>query len=176
MDPFQIVRMGRLQRVAEDRIVSGFAPESLYPFEPLTQLGTRLGTPRFLVTAGAETHIELTLVDRPGATRELRDAIDRVAEPFGLSPSDRFDLKLAATEAVTNALKGDSARRVAVILEARPEALAVEVATTGPFQRQPSRGDEGGRGIPLMLALVDQIEFAQSRQGTRVRMQKRIAA
>jgi hypothetical protein len=46
MDPFQIVRMSRLQRVAEDRIVSGFAPETLCPFEPLTQLGTQLGTGR----------------------------------------------------------------------------------------------------------------------------------
>src|SRR6185295_7859880 len=128
------------------------------------------------MTTGRESHIELTLVDRPGATRELREAIDRVAEPLGLSPADRFDLKLAATEALTNALKGDSASGVAVILEARPEALAVEVATAGPFEQPPSRGDEGGRGIPLMLALVDQIEFAQSGQGTRVRMQKRIAA
>jgi anti-sigma regulatory factor (Ser/Thr protein kinase) len=122
------------------------------------------------------SHIELTLVDRPGATRELRDAIDRVAEPYDLSPADRFDVKLAATEAVTNALKGDSAAQVSVMLEARPEALAVEVASPGRFHPQPSRGDEGGRGIPLMLALVDRVEFAQSGHGTRVRMHKRIAA
>jgi serine/threonine-protein kinase RsbW len=128
------------------------------------------------VTAGRASHIELTLVDRPGATRELREAIDRVAEPFGLSPADRFDLKLAATEAVTNALKGDSANQVSVTLDARPEGLDVEVATSGRFQQQPPGGDEGGRGIPLMLALVDQVEFAQSGHGTRVRMQKRIAA
>jgi serine/threonine-protein kinase RsbW len=128
------------------------------------------------VTAGRASHIELTLVDRPGATRELREAIDRVAEPFGLSPADRFDVKLAATEAVTNALKGDSGTQVSVVLEARPEALAVEVATSGRFQPQPSRGDEGGRGLPLMLALVDQVEFAQSGHGARVRMHKRIAA
>jgi len=50
------------------------------------------------------------------------------------------------------------------------------VASSGRFQPQPSHGDEGGRGIPLMLALVDRVEFAQSGQGTRVRMQKRIAA
>jgi anti-sigma regulatory factor (Ser/Thr protein kinase) len=116
------------------------------------------------------------LVDRPGATQELREAIDRVAEPFGLSPADRFDLKLAATEAVTNALKGASANKVDVILEADPEALAVEVATSGRFEPQPSQGEEGGRGLPLMLALVDQVEFAQTAHGTRVRMQKRIAA
>jgi serine/threonine-protein kinase RsbW len=128
------------------------------------------------VTQGGAAHIKLTLVDRPGATQELREAIDRVAEPLGLSPADRFDIKLAATEAVTNAFKGDSGSKVDVLLEARPEALAVEVATTGRFQQQPSRGDEGGRGLPLMLALVDRIEFAQSGRGTRVRIQKRIAA
>jgi anti-sigma regulatory factor (Ser/Thr protein kinase) len=128
------------------------------------------------VTAGRASHIELTLVDKPGATRELRDAIDRVAEPFGLSSADRFDVKLAATEAVTNALKGGSANQVSVILEARPETLAVEVSSGAGCHPQPSRGDEGGRGIPLMLALVDRVEFAQSGHGTRVRMQKRIAA
>jgi anti-sigma regulatory factor (Ser/Thr protein kinase) len=128
------------------------------------------------VTAGRTSHIELTLVDRPGATRELREAIDRVAEPFGLSPADRFDVKLAATEAVTNALKGDSANQVSVVLDARPEALAIEVATSGRFEPQRSQGDEGGRGLPLMLALVDQVEFAQSGHGTRVRLHKRIAA
>jgi anti-sigma regulatory factor (Ser/Thr protein kinase) len=127
------------------------------------------------VTAGRASHIELTLVDGPGATRDLRDAIDRVAEPYDLSSAARFDVKLAATEAVTNALKGESAQ-VSVILEARPEALAVEVASPGRFHPQPSRGDEGGRGIPLMLALVDRVEFAQSGHGTRVRMHKRIAA
>jgi anti-sigma regulatory factor (Ser/Thr protein kinase) len=34
---------------------------------------------------------------------------------------------------------------------------------------------EGGRGIPLMLALVDELEFAQTGDGTRVRMRKRIS-
>ena len=126
--------------------------------------------------AGGTSHIELTLVDRPGATEELRDAIDRVAEPYDLSPADRFDVKLAATEALTNALRGDSAAQVSVVLDARPEALAVEVASSGGFQPQSPRGDEGGRGIPLMLALVDRVEFAQIGQGTRVRMHKRIAA
>jgi serine/threonine-protein kinase RsbW len=128
------------------------------------------------LTVGRAAHIQLTLVDRPGATQKLREAIDRVAEPFGLSPADRFDLKLAATEAVTNALKGASANEVDVILVADPEALAVEVATSGGFEAQPSQGEEGGRGLPLMLALVDQVEFAQTGHGTRVRMQKRIAA
>jgi anti-sigma regulatory factor (Ser/Thr protein kinase) len=32
---------------------------------------------------------------------------------------------------------------------------------------------EGGRGIPIILALVDELEFAQTGRGTRVRMSKR---
>jgi anti-sigma regulatory factor (Ser/Thr protein kinase) len=126
------------------------------------------------VTAGQETHIELTLIDRPGATRVLREAIDRVAEPLGVSLADRFDLKLAATEALTNALRDSSESHVT--LDGGPEAVEVEVASSGAFRAQPRHGDEGGRGIPLMLALVDCIEFAQTGRGTRVCMQKRIAA
>jgi anti-sigma regulatory factor (Ser/Thr protein kinase) len=40
----------------------------------------------------------------------------------------------------------------------------------------PARGveEEGGRGIPLMLALVDEVEFYSGAAGTRVRMRKRI--
>src|SRR5215210_5446321 len=64
MDPFQMVRMGRLRRVAEDRIVSGFEAESLYEFQPLSTLGTRLGTGGFLTTAQA-LHIELELTNHP---------------------------------------------------------------------------------------------------------------
>jgi anti-sigma regulatory factor (Ser/Thr protein kinase) len=97
------------------------------------------------VAPGLQSHIELTLVDRPGATRELREAIDRIAKPLGVSPADRFDVKLAVTEAVTNALKSDAGKQVDVILDARPEALLVEVASSGRFLPQSSRGDEGGR-------------------------------
>jgi anti-sigma regulatory factor (Ser/Thr protein kinase) len=123
---------------------------------------------------GQATHIELTLVDSPGATRALRDAIDRVAEPLGVSPADRFDLKLAATEALTNALRDSSESRVT--LAGGPEGLDIEVASEGAFGAQSSRGVEGGRGIPLIVALVDRVEFAHTGDGTRVRMQKRIAA
>jgi anti-sigma regulatory factor (Ser/Thr protein kinase) len=126
------------------------------------------------MTRGRATHIELTLVDGPGATRVLRDAIDRVADPLGASPADRFDLKLAATEALTNALRDSSESHVT--LDGGPEALDVEVASGGAFGAQSLHGDEGGRGIPLMLALVDRVEFAHTSHGTRVRMQKRIAA
>jgi anti-sigma regulatory factor (Ser/Thr protein kinase) len=33
---------------------------------------------------------------------------------------------------------------------------------------------EAGRGIPLMLALVDEVEFRATGEGTRVRMRKHL--
>ena len=106
-------------------------------------------------------------------------AIDALADRFGLSHEERFDLKLAATEALSNAVKQEDVAHhaVEVVLEGREGVVEVQVADRGPFV-QPSwcrAFSEGGRGIPLMLALVDEVEFAQTGDGTRVRMRKRIS-
>jgi serine/threonine-protein kinase RsbW len=124
-------------------------------------------------------HIDLTLDHRPTATRELRAAVDQVAEQCGLDAGERFDLKLAATEAVTNALKGTpEIHSVEVTVAGQDDAVDIEVVDRGVFspvraalQRGPDA--ESGRGIPIMLALVDEVEFAQTARGTRVRMSKR---
>jgi serine/threonine-protein kinase RsbW len=124
------------------------------------------------------SHIDLRLDDRPSATTELRAAVDRVAEGCGLDHAKRFDLKLAATEAVTNALKGTpESQAVEVSVDGHEEAVDVEVVDRGVFsplraglQRGPEA--EGGRGLPIMLALVDELKFAQTAAGTRVRMRK----
>ncbi len=59
-------------------------------------------------------------------------------------------------------------------LEGHEGVIDVEVADNGSFAKPPERGGfaEGGRGIPLMLALVDEVEFAHTGDGTRVRMRK----
>jgi anti-sigma regulatory factor (Ser/Thr protein kinase) len=111
----------------------------------------------------------------------LRAAVDRVADACSLGDSDRFDLKLAATEALTNAVKGQpESHIVEVRLIASEGAVDIEVLDRGVFSplraslhRDPEA--EGGRGIPLMLALVDEVEFAQTGAGMRVRMRKRVA-
>jgi serine/threonine-protein kinase RsbW len=120
--------------------------------------------------------IDLRLGKGSKATGELRRAIDRLAERCGLGSEERFDLKLAATEALTNAVKktGDD-HVVDVTLEGYDGVIDVEVADRGPFTAPATaRGlAEGGRGIPIMLALVDEVEFAQTGGGTRVLMRKR---
>jgi serine/threonine-protein kinase RsbW len=128
---------------------------------------------------GQASHIDLRLDNRPTATRELRAAVERVAEASGLDRRKRFDLMLAATEAVTNALKGSpESHTVEVTVEGHEDAVDVEVVDQGvfsPVRAALDRGPEAesGRGIPIILALVDKLEFAQTARGTRVRMSKR---
>jgi anti-sigma regulatory factor (Ser/Thr protein kinase) len=111
----------------------------------------------------------------------VRAAVDRVADECRLPANDRFELKLAATEAVTNALRAGAQRgSVDVSVACGEECLDVEVTAPSPFTASSAAGDrrsegERGRGISLMIALVDEIEFARTPSGTRVRMRKRLA-
>jgi serine/threonine-protein kinase RsbW len=118
--------------------------------------------------------MELILRDEPSATGRLRATIDEVADEYGLPGDERFDLKLAATEALTNAFKSGSEGPVRIRIVPRPGEIEVEVVDHGVFN--PARGAdrEGGRGIPLMLALVDEVQFAATPSGTRVRVRKRV--
>jgi anti-sigma regulatory factor (Ser/Thr protein kinase) len=118
---------------------------------------------------------ELILRKEPSATRQLRVTLDEIADRYPLPDEERFELKLAATEALTNALKGTRAgETVRIRINPTPEVIEVEIVDRGVFD--PARGadQEGGRGIPLMLALVDDVEFSSSAAGTRVRVRKRV--
>ena len=123
--------------------------------------------------------VHVTLNGDPAPTRALRAALDDIGGRFGLTEDDLFELKVAATEALTNAIKGSvDGRPVDVAVEPSDDAIAVEVSNHGAFDlADPTLADiesEGGRGIPLMFALVDEIEFASTGDGTRVRMRKRL--
>jgi anti-sigma regulatory factor (Ser/Thr protein kinase) len=65
---------------------------------------------------------------------------------------------------------------VDVAIEGHDRAVDVEVTHRGSFR--PAFGietaleGESGRGIPLMLALVDEVEFASLRGGVRVRLRR----
>jgi anti-sigma regulatory factor (Ser/Thr protein kinase) len=124
--------------------------------------------------------IRLRLRDEHGATWKLRNALDRVARSSGLAADATFDLKLAATEALTNALKdAPDDHAVDVAIEGGDGVVDIEV--TNRRRLRPAFGDERaleaerGRGIPLMLALVDEVEFASRSGGTRVRLRRNAA-
>ena len=104
----------------------------------------------------------------------LRTAIELAAEENELSDEAAFDLKLAATEAVANALRhGDASGGVEVELTARGATVDVEIVSQGPFRIADGLDPERGRGLPLIVALADVTEFERGNEATRLRIRKR---
>ena len=118
--------------------------------------------------------MELILRNESAATARLRASLDEVADRYGLPGDERFELKLAATEALTNALRSSGDAPVHIRIVARPDEIEVEVADRGVLAAGGDVDRDGGRGIPLMLALADEVHFSSTAAGTRVRVRKRV--
>jgi anti-sigma regulatory factor (Ser/Thr protein kinase) len=106
--------------------------------------------------------------------------VREAAGEHGLDDEAVWDLMLATTEAVANAvLHGQGCADNASIrlrIRASGEGLFVEVCDCGRFagRRAPATKESlGGRGIPLMSAVTDDFELLPETSGTRVRFGKR---
>jgi serine/threonine-protein kinase RsbW len=123
---------------------------------------------------------ELWLAAAPESAAVARAIVREVAGDQGLDDSAVWDLMLATTEAVANAIRHGQvcAERSAIrlLIEASEDGLFVEVCDCGRFTRRigPASVDSlGGRGIPLMCAVTDDFELSPETGGTRVRFGKR---
>jgi anti-sigma regulatory factor (Ser/Thr protein kinase) len=114
-----------------------------------------------------------------GRLKEARDFAARAAAEFGLGAEALYDVKLAMSEAVTNAIRHGSRSpddSVRIVATEESGALVFEVLDTGTFvPRVVRRGDlpEGGRGLEFMRVLMDEVDLRPGRQGTLLRMAKR---
>jgi anti-anti-sigma factor len=115
---------------------------------------------------------------------EVRSRIADIVAPLGLSESSIFDIKVAAGEALANAIRHGSPRGtddlVHIEVRAFPDIVDVIVSDAGcGFDGvAPSRQDvyaPSGRGVLFMRALMDVVEFTQcDGGGTSVRLAKRL--
>jgi serine/threonine-protein kinase RsbW len=111
--------------------------------------------------------------------KEARDFAERAGVDFGLEGESIYMIKLAMSEAVTNAIQHGSTApsdpiRLAVLEEG--DALVFEVEDTGQFvPRVPRRGDvpERGRGLDFMRQLMDDVDVRPLPAGTLLRFAKR---
>ena len=119
--------------------------------------------------------LSLVVTEDRGSLERVRAAVDGVAREHGLSSEATFDLKVATTEALANALRhSPDELGVDVSLESDTEVIQVEVVDRGRFRISDALDPERGRGLPLMIALADEIEFASAENGTRVRIRMRV--
>ena len=112
--------------------------------------------------------------------KEARDFAERAAIEFGLPANACYQVKLALSEAVTNAIQHGSsspADPIRIVVTEEPGALAFEVVDTGRFvPRVTRRGDmpESGRGLEFMRLMMDQVDLHPGDAGTRLRLVKRL--
>jgi anti-sigma regulatory factor (Ser/Thr protein kinase) len=123
---------------------------------------------------------ELWLAAAPESAAKARAIVREAAKEQGLDDRAVWDLMLAITEAVTNAVVHGQAcvekSAIRLLIESSERGLFVEVCDCGRFIRrsEPLTKDSlGGRGIPLMSAVTDDFELMPETGGTRVRFGKR---
>ena len=137
--------------------------------------------------------IELEIPARAEFVALARLVVSALASSDSTLADERIDdLKLAVSEACTNAIEAHdaagSAERVLVRCQAGTDVLEVHVEDRGhgfdpsdlpdhPPVTDPDRLKfERGLGIPLIRALVDEVEFSPTAGGTSVRLVMRHGA
>ena len=119
----------------------------------------------------------LHIPDNPAAVAGLRRTLTDVASAAGLSREGSFALRLATTEAVANALRHQATDDDAVVrIRADEEGVEGEVSSHGPFRlRNDTSSADRGRGLPLIVALMDEAAFSRQNGTTSVLLRKRAA-
>ncbi len=115
-----------------------------------------------------------------GLLKEARDFAERAALDFGMDGDACYDVKLAMSEAVTNAIQHGSTSPddpIKIAVAAEGGALVFEVLDTGRFRpRVKRRGElsESGRGLEFMRVLMDEVDLRPGSSGTLMRFVKRV--
>jgi serine/threonine-protein kinase RsbW len=124
---------------------------------------------------------ETWLPAAPASAPEARAIVRAAASELRLDGSITWDLMLATTEAVANAIEhGEPCepRGIFLRLETRDGAIGIEVADCGCFPvvpRSKKPDQQGGRGMPIIATIMDKLEVAPSQDLTRVRFEKQLA-
>jgi serine/threonine-protein kinase RsbW len=127
--------------------------------------------------------VNLTLPPTSSSLPELRRA---VARALGAADDDLVaDVLLALDEAVSNAVRHGSrgGEPVMVSVDSDGEWVEMSVLDGGPTARLPRLPAEpppvlhtGGRGLWLILQLVDEVRLQRVGEGTRLVMRRRVAS
>src|SRR5712691_5866281 len=116
---------------------------------------------------------------RTSSLVEIREFVRERVPAAGLSEDAVGDLVLAVSEAAANAVvHSGTTEPLDVRITSGRNGVEVQVSDRGLFRsrvRTPGYESTGGNGIPLMVALVDELsitEGTERRPGTIVRLRK----
>jgi serine/threonine-protein kinase RsbW len=125
---------------------------------------------------------EMTIKADLSRLAEVRRFTERACRAYGFSPDISYQIKLAMSEAVANAIEHGSTTpddpiRLQVVYEG--DAIAFYVSDGGTFI-EPSMVydhelmDERGRGLGFIELLMDDVAINPSPEGTVIRFSKRL--
>jgi serine/threonine-protein kinase RsbW len=104
------------------------------------------------------------------------------AAGLGLDPNTTYELMLATTEAFANAVehgKPCDARGILMSMDVEDGRVGVEIVDCGGCFPDVPRTNKpvgrGGRGLPIIWAVMDDFEVVPEHETTRVRFQKCLA-
>ncbi|MGE5272523.1 MAG: ATP-binding protein [Verrucomicrobiota bacterium] len=131
--------------------------------------------------------VVLTLDARPENLALTRLALAGVAANAGASREIVADLKLAVTEACTNAIQhayggSDTAGSIVVRYTGEPGMLSIEIEDSGygfepdaPPDTIGRNGAGNGMGLMIIRVLTDELDISNTGSGTRLRLVKRFS-
>ncbi len=125
---------------------------------------------------------EITFKSDPRNLSSARKFVENFAREHGFSEEQVFDIKVAAGEALSNAIEHGSTGKeseIKIIADFSKKSLHISIIDTGIFKKVVKVDDTGdphhrGRGIPFMLALVDKVTINESKDGTIVKLVKNL--
>jgi len=127
---------------------------------------------------GCATKRETWVPATPAGARTARSTVREAAAEAGLEGEPAWDLTLATSEAVSNAVQHGKAwpnNCILLVTEPSPRGLWVQVCDLGTFgdavQPAPLEATSG-RGMQIIAALVDRLELSNRDGRTLVRFEK----
>jgi serine/threonine-protein kinase RsbW len=135
----------------------------------------------------AQIELQLVLPRDARYVALLREVADSLLRGLKAPDESVYDVTVALSEACSNVVRhADNSEQYGVSLTVDPSCCEIEVYDMGPgidpavlaSATSPSTSDanvlaEGGRGLPLLDALVDELEFVRENRTTTVHLIKR---
>jgi PAS domain S-box-containing protein len=127
-------------------------------------------------TAMRAENLRLSLPAEPGSLAMLRRRLERFLHAAGASELESYEITLTICEAAGNAIEhaygpGDASFDVEAALIAGE--LVASVRDRGQWRER--RGEHRGRGLKIIIGLMDDVDIATEDGGTLVTMRRRLA-
>jgi anti-sigma regulatory factor (Ser/Thr protein kinase) len=107
------------------------------------------------------------------ALRGLRHLLRRWLAGYGASPAETYDITVAVQEAAANAVEhayAPGAAAFTVDAEHRDGTITVVISDGGSWRD--ARGENRGRGLPLMQGLMESVDVRRADGGTAVELRR----